>query len=182
MIGASGGCGSAGIQLAKALGAKEVVGVASAKNREMVRAQGADRFIDYQSQSLSEEAADYDVVYDTASSSGAGEDYRSTGLAVLAPPAAGRRPQYVAINGGLSVWLRKFIGWEERDTQLILTDANTKDLELLARMADGDAGTEACARIAPVVFKTFPFQPQAVDEGFALLKSRRVVGKLVFEL
>jgi len=182
VIGASGGCGSAGVQLAKALGAKEIVGVASGKNREMVRAQGADRVIDYQLQSLADEPAEYDVVYDTASSSGAGEDYRASGLVVLAPPTNGRRPQYVAINGGLSVWLRKFIGWEGKDTQLILTDANTEDLELLARMADDVAGTEFSGRIAPVIFKTLPFAPGSVDEGFALLRSRRVVGKVVFEM
>ena len=70
VIGASGGCGSAGVQLAKALGAREVVGVCSGKNAELVRAQGADRVVDYQTQRLADEAADYDVVYDTATSSG----------------------------------------------------------------------------------------------------------------
>jgi len=121
-------------------------------------------------------------VYDTATSSGAGEDYRAAGMAVLAPPQGERRPQYVTINGGLSVWLRKLIGWQEQDTQLILTDANTNDLELLAQMADG-AGMYATSRkLSPVIFKTLPFEPNTVDEGFALLKSRRVVGKVVFEM
>ena len=182
VIGASGGCGSAGVQLAKALGAKEVVGVSSGKNAEMVMAQGADRVIDYMTHSLAEEASDYDVVYDTATSSGAGEDYRASGQAVLAPPAPERRPQYVCINGGLSVWLRKLAGWEERDTQLILTDANTKDLELLAQMTDGVGPFGGIRKLAPVIFKTLPFEPTAVDAGFALLKSRRVVGKVVFEV
>ena len=75
VIGASGGCGSAGVQIAKALGAREIVGVASGKNAEMVRAQGADRVVDYQTQRLEDEPADYDVVYDTATNSGAREDY-----------------------------------------------------------------------------------------------------------
>lgn len=37
----------------------------------MVRAQGADRVLDYQTQRLADEPADYDVVYDTATNSGA---------------------------------------------------------------------------------------------------------------
>ena len=116
VIGASGGCGSAGVQLARALGTKEIVGVSSGKNAEM--AQGADRVLDYTQQCLAEEAADFDLVYDTATASGAGEDYRTGGRALLAPPSLERRPQYVTINGGLSVWLRKLIGWQEQDTQL----------------------------------------------------------------
>jgi hypothetical protein len=33
-----------------------------------------------------------------------------------------------------------------------------------------------------VVFRILPFEPVAVEQGFALLKSRRVVGKVVFEM
>ena len=180
VIGASGGCGSAGVQLARALGTKEIVGVSSGKNAEM--AQGADRVLDYTQQRLAEDAADFDLVYDTATGSGAGEDYRTGGRALLAPPSLERRPQYVTINGGLSVWLRKLIGWQEQDTQLILTDANTRDLEQLAQMADGTGAYADAKRLAPVIFKTYPFLPNAIDDGFALLKSRRVVGKVVFEM
>ena len=182
VIGASGGCGSAGVQLAKALGAREIVGVASGKSAQMVLAQGADRVIDYQTQRMEDEPADYDVVYDTATASGAGEDYRASGRARLAPARGERRAQYVAINGKVSVWLRKLLGWQERDTTLILTDANTKDLEQLASMADGTGPFGRTKRLAPVIFKTFPFAPDAVDEGFVLLKSRRVVGKVVFDM
>ena len=180
VIGASGGCGSAGVQIAKALGAKEVVGVSSVKNAEMVSSQGADRVIDYQTQSIADEPADYDVVYDTATNSGGGEDYRASGRALLRPPQGQRRSQYVAINGKLSVWLRKFVGWQEQDTQLILTDANTKDLETLAQMTDGNE--QRGRKLSPVISKILPFEPSAIDEGFALLKSRRTVGKIVFEM
>jgi hypothetical protein len=98
----------------------------------------------------------------------------------LAPPRGERRPQYVAINGKATVWLRKLVGWQERDTTLILTDANTKDLEQLASMTDGTEPSGG-TKLAPVIFKTLPFAPNAVDEGFVLLKSRRVVGKVVFD-
>ena len=88
----------------------------------------------------------------------------------------------MAINGKVTVWLRKLLGWQERDTQLILTDANTKDLEQLASMTDGTGPFGRTKKLSPIIFKTLPFEPNAVDEGFALLKSRRVVGKVVFEL
>ena len=118
------------------------------------------------------------VVLTTSASEG-GRRARGRGEA----PARGeRRAQYVAINGKVSVWLRKLLGWQERDTTLILTDANTKDLEQLASMADGTGPFGRTKRLAPVIFKTFPFAPDAVDEGFVLLKSRRVVGKVVFDM
>ena len=104
----SGGCGSSGVQLAKALGAREIVGVASGKNAQMVLAQGADRVIDYQTQRVEDEPADYDVVYDTATASGAGEDYRASGRARLAPARAPRRHLHPRS------WLRRCgTGWEQ---------------------------------------------------------------------
>ena len=36
--------------------------------------------------------------------------------------------------------------------------------------------------IKPVLAKTLPFTAEAVQEGFDLLKSRRAVGKIVFEM
>ena len=182
VIGASGGCGSAGVQIAKTLGAKEIVGVCSGKNAEVVKAMGAHRIIDYQTQSLVNETPDYDVVYDTATNSGAGENYRASGIKLLAPVTSGRRPQYVAINGGLSVWLRKFMGWEQRDTHLILTDANTTDLQLLAQMVDAGDAAPFFGKLSPAICKTLPFESAAIVEGFELLKSRRAVGKIVFQM
>ena len=44
--GAAGGLGTAAVQLAKHCGA-EVTGVASGRNADLVRQQGADHFIDY---------------------------------------------------------------------------------------------------------------------------------------
>ncbi|RHZ01375.1 hypothetical protein DYB35_012541, partial [Aphanomyces astaci] len=52
VTGASGGCGTAAIQLAKALGASEVVDVCSTKNEGFVKSIGADRTIDYETQSI----------------------------------------------------------------------------------------------------------------------------------
>ncbi|WP_373635036.1 NAD(P)-dependent alcohol dehydrogenase [Yoonia sp. SS1-5] len=65
--GASGSTGSAAVQIAKHLGA-HVTGVCSGKNADMVRAIGADRVIDYQTQDFTDQDATYDVVVDTVGS------------------------------------------------------------------------------------------------------------------
>lgn len=64
ITGASGGVGSMAVQLAKAKGAF-VIGTASGKNEQFVRALGADEFVDYTQQSFEEVVKDVDVAFDT---------------------------------------------------------------------------------------------------------------------
>ncbi|KAI8140190.1 chaperonin 10-like protein [Fennellomyces sp. T-0311] len=68
IIGASGGVGSYGVQIAKAIGA-ETVGICSGRNAELVRSIGADRVIDYTVEGsldklVADEKETYDVVLD----------------------------------------------------------------------------------------------------------------------
>ncbi|TVQ29970.1 MAG: NAD(P)-dependent alcohol dehydrogenase [Phycisphaeraceae bacterium] len=64
IIGASGGVGSATVQLAKHLGA-HVTGVTSGPNAEIVRAMGADEVIDYTREDPLHTPEGYDVIVDT---------------------------------------------------------------------------------------------------------------------
>lgn len=108
VVGASGGVGTAMVQLAKHLGA-EVVGVTSTGNVELVRGLGADRVVDYKREDwrkLGEGGERFDVVADVVGAGTVGECQRllregGRGGRVLA--VAGGVPEMLAAVGGM-IW------------------------------------------------------------------------------
>ena len=93
----SGGVGSVGIQLAKALGAK-VATTCSGKNAEFVRELGADIVVDYTKEEFEEVLSEYDVVLESLG----GESYGRS-LKILR-----RGGRLVSINSGLPAATKKY--------------------------------------------------------------------------
>lgn len=75
VLGGSGGTGSAGIQLAKALGATKVITTCSGANSAYVKSLGADEVIDYHSNNWWEVLSNNSVnaIYDTVGEPGTGD-------------------------------------------------------------------------------------------------------------
>ena len=91
-------------------------------------------------------------------------------------PAMAPGGQYVILNGAANDWTRRLasaalhINVQRKNTQLVLADSSTADLELLGRFA-------AAGTLSAVVQQTMEMDD--VPVAFAFLKSRRVRGKLV---
>uniref|UniRef100_A0A7S1F9C0 Enoyl reductase (ER) domain-containing protein n=1 Tax=Noctiluca scintillans TaxID=2966 RepID=A0A7S1F9C0_NOCSC len=177
VLGASGGCGLAGVAIGKAMGAV-VTGVCSSRNEAVVVSAGADRVVDYTKPETLASLRDFDMVYDTVTGSGTPSD---PNYELQLRAALKAEKPYVALNAGASDWLRvllsKITGLRRRLQRpfydLVLTDQNGTDLEVLGKWA-------ADGRLRLPVDKTFIFDAPSVTEAFDRLHSRRTVGKLVF--
>ncbi|OQR83316.1 hypothetical protein ACHHYP_14845 [Achlya hypogyna] len=171
ILGASGGCGTAAIQIAKGFGAREIVGVCSKANEELVLSLGADKIIDYKTQSITDlgNLGHFDMVYDAASGSGGGEDYLTDSLKVL-----NEKGTYVAINGTRCMWIRHTLGIAQSrsNVHLLRADKNSNDFKAVADLL-------VAQEAKPIIDSTFPFSPAGVEDAFDRLYSRRAKGKVV---
>eukprot|EP00928_Gymnodinium_smaydae_P039486 TRINITY_DN26970_c0_g1_i2.p1 TRINITY_DN26970_c0_g1~~TRINITY_DN26970_c0_g1_i2.p1 ORF type:complete len:326 (+),score=33.14 TRINITY_DN26970_c0_g1_i2:46-978(+) len=75
VLGGSGGCGSTGIQLAKAFGAQSIITTTSSSNADYVKQLGAQRVIDYKVENWWDVLphGSVDVIYDTVGANGTGD-------------------------------------------------------------------------------------------------------------
>jgi len=178
IIGASGGCGIAGLQLCRAVGVSRIVAICSKKNEQLVRDKGATEVVNYTDQDELESfyrdsVAKFDAVYDAATSSGAGEDYWDKSIPLL-KTGDGGSGHYVTLNGSKSKWIRSLTGREKQDQSLIYMKPNTEDLELVVSLLDRTGAR-------PLV-NILPFNVDGLKEAFDGLKGRRTTGKIVFDV
>ena len=158
---AAGGVGHLAVQIAAAKGAY-VIGTASARNHEMLRALGADELIDYTTTDFTEAVSDVDVVLDPISG-----DYSARSLRTLKPggmlvsllPFA---PEIPAEAAGIGV-----------RAELMLVEYDHQGMtEIAALVTDG--------KLRPVIAATFPLA--GVAKAHELGETRHVAGKLVLTM
>mmetsp|Transcript_9824 Transcript_9824/g.14464 ORF Transcript_9824/g.14464 Transcript_9824/m.14464 type:complete len:361 (-) Transcript_9824:482-1564(-) len=177
VIGASGGCGMAGLQLCKSTpSVSRVVAICSGNNAQLVKDTGATEVVDYTNEKeltafFQENVGKFDCVFDAATNSGGGEDYWKKSLPLLKD---GNDGQYTSLNGSASKWTRAFWGKQKPRETLIICDQNTADLELIVEMLD-KSGDRPLTQI-------MPFTEEGFEEAFQLLKSRRARGKIVLQI
>jgi NADPH:quinone reductase-like Zn-dependent oxidoreductase len=152
--GASGGVGTAAVQLARHFGA-DVTAVCSTANLELVRSLGAAHVIDYTKDDFTKNGETYDVIVDTA---GTAPFSRSKG-------SLKERGRLLLVLGGLPDILR--MPWASLTTskKVIAGPAavRAEDLRVLADLA-------AAGEFKPVIDRRYPFEQIAdahryVDTG-----------------
>lgn len=179
VLGASGGVGTAAVEIGKALGARVIAAASSAEKLAVCREAGADEVIDYSSEDLRARlkmlAPDgVDVVYDPVGGAMAEPALRSVGWKgryLVIGFAAGeipRIPLNLALLKGCSI-VGVFYGaflMREPATNA----ANTR--QLLTWLSDG--------KLKPIVSRTYPLE-RAADALNDVL-ARRATGKLVLTM
>ena len=162
--GASGGVGTAAVQLARHFGA-DVTGVCSAANVDLVRSLGAHHVIDYIKEDFTDNGETYDVIVDTAGTapfSRSKESLKEGGRLLL-------------VLGGLPDMLR--IPWVAMTSskKVIAGPAaeRAEDLRRLAKLAEaGD--------FKPVIDRRYPFEQ--IVEAHRYVDTGRKKGNVVITL
>jgi NADPH:quinone reductase-like Zn-dependent oxidoreductase len=165
ILGGSGGTGSAGIQLAKALGAKEIITTCSASNADYVMGLGATRVIDYHTENWWEvlEAGSIDTIYDTHGGSGVGNN------AMTILKSGG---YYVSIVGALPTHTPS----DKHANSFINSDDNLENVDLLEALrahVEGD-------RLRMPSRKTYTLSN--ILDAFTESAAGHVDGKLVIQM
>lgn len=162
VLGASGGTGAAGVELARALGA-DVAGVASAKNLEFVRSLGASAAYDYAGTTEAGipgvPAGAFDVIYDC----------------IGGATFAAARPALAEGGHVVSITAREnpaFAGLGDR-YHYVFVEPSSKQLKELARFFDD-------GKIAAHVGPTFPLAKAA--EALAASETGHTRGKIVLTI
>ena len=129
VVGAVGGVGHYGVQIARAMGAERIVGVCSAANHPLALELGCHEVIDYKKENYIESVNGIDLVFDAI---GRGSLHRNR-------PVLRRRGTYVTtIPSPSAAWasLRTRLWPLGRRSRMVLVRSNHRDLEQLARWAD----------------------------------------------
>ncbi|KAF8688946.1 Zinc-binding dehydrogenase, partial [Rhizoctonia solani] len=197
VVGASGGTGIIGVQLAKALGAT-VVAICSGKNAEFVKEHGADEVIDYATEEVPSTALSlgpYKVIYDCVG----GTQLIPHLSALLAPTPTPNNPHHPPAAAGTYITI---VGDKTSRTTMGGNITYLTTPSMLFRSIKGYAGlgpkyycvnlttgeeemealAEWCAsgRVKPVIDGE-PYSWTKLGEAYGRLESGRAKGKVVID-
>ena len=173
--GASGGVGTAAVQIAKILGA-EVTGVCSTGNVDFVKSLGADRVIDYTKEDYTKDQERYDVIYDLVNNHSFAERRRVLkpgGICVLAGVGGAgiHEETFSRVVGVFTAFVRSTFAKEKFVSFGV--SFNTKDLGILRDLAES-------GKVVPAVTKTYPITESAA--AYKYLTTGHVRGKIVITI
>lgn len=162
--GASGGVGSATVQLAKYFGA-EVTAICSGQNAELMRSIGADHVIDYKKEDFSQNGKKYDVIIDTV---GNAPFERSRGSLV----PGGRLGLVIASLGEITS-----APWQSRRSGLKIISGSgperLEDIEQLAKIAmEG--------KFTPVIDRSYKLEQ--IAEAHRYVEAGHKKGNVIIEI
>lgn len=160
--GASSGVGTFAVQIAKAIGAGEVIGVCSSDHVELVQNLGADRVIDYRQEDFTDAKNAYDLVFDAVAKStylDCKDSLRDSGRYVTTVPD----PKDIAFGFALSVF-------SDKKLKMILTDDKAEDLKLISSWIEAE-------KVKPVIDKEFPLRRTADAHRYS--QEGHAAGKIV---
>lgn len=159
--GASGGVGSAAVQLAKHFGA-DVTGVTSTGNIDLVRSIGADRVIDYTQENVLSSDALYDIILDTTGTM----DFRTAQVALLAD---GR---FLMVSGDLPQLLSMLLARKNNDKKGVggYAPESADELKFIAELA-------AAGQFRPVIDRCYALEE--IQTAHAYVDTGRKKGNVI---
>jgi NADPH:quinone reductase-like Zn-dependent oxidoreductase len=158
VIGAAGGVGSFGVQLAKAYGA-QVTGVASTGQVELVRSLGADQVVDYTREDATDGTRRWDLIVDTGGHRSLSRLRRAlTPKGTLVIVGSEGRGRWL---GGFDRNLRALVlsGFVSQRLRMLSSKPRQDDLQVLRELLEA-------GRLTPSVGRTYPLGevPEAIRQ------------------
>ena len=163
--------------MAKALQAKRIVAISSAKNADFVLKHGATEVVDYTNTDTLQRfwemnQNNFHCIYDTVTGNHDKIDYVTKSIPVMNKSNG----KYIQLGGNPSTWVKKFMHLlpSNRFLPLVGLTMNKIDLENVSALLG-----KINAR--PIVIPQ-QFNEKGLRKGFDILISRRTRGKIVYDV
>ncbi len=164
IVGASGGVGTAAVQIAKHFGA-EVTGVCSTANLDLVRSIGADKVIDYTREDFAKNGETYDIIFDTTGTT----SFSRCGSALK----EGGRLLLVLASFAQTLGMERPSKASGKKVIAGVAAARPEDLRCLAHLAEA-------GEFKPVIDRVYPLEKAA--EAHAYVDKGRKRGNVVMTI